>query len=325
MEIEFNQDTSNYYEPTGEEELIMDYDYITDEEKGDNSNNYYTSSDDDSMERLIRKKKKIHNGWVRAPIPYNTPSKKKMMMLESYRLSQKREEELDSPFVEEMITDEAHMNIKTSPTIHNRYASLFRSDIPVEIVIEKPPVLKPKEPSSNGTSRKQSSQPRRFLLIQQGEEASNPKPTIKTDKPPITKSLLLRPPSVMNGEEEKDKHDEFSDFIHPKKRNNGHSKKPTANGQNQNQKQNDRHPPSSMETTKKYILCVNRSDCQCIYAHSLTEWIPKQCNFQKKCFKNEKCPYIHEHKETKECYLKRMLQTEDTFYFKNKHKFSKYL
>ena len=77
---------------------------------------------------------------------------------------------------------------------------------------------------------------------------------------------------------------------------------------------------------KKFILCINtHQNCNCSYAHSLTEWRPKTCNFQKTCKKGKSCPYFHNFSEDKSMYLKRMIKTNDSFYFKNATKFSKYI
>lgn len=66
--------------------------------------------------------------------------------------------------------------------------------------------------------------------------------------------------------------------------------------------------------------CAHKSRCG--RAHSYNEWEPRMCRFATSCKSMTSCRYIHA-KETKEVYLRRMVDTVDTFYHKNKEMYIK--
>ena len=83
-------------------------------------------------------------------------------------------------------------------------------------------------------------------------------------------------------------------------------------------------PANTMnQNSKKYVLCINTNpNCNCQYSHHLEEWTPRSCHYESSCYKKDKCPYYHTN-ESKMNYLKRLFTIEDTFYYKNKQKFTK--
>ena len=74
---------------------------------------------------------------------------------------------------------------------------------------------------------------------------------------------------------------------------------------------------------KKNILCFkkNYGHDDCMFSHSLDEWNPSVCRFNKQCKKANECKFFHNETETKESYLHRSLQIQGSFY----NKFSKNL
>ena len=66
--------------------------------------------------------------------------------------------------------------------------------------------------------------------------------------------------------------------------------------------------------------CVHKSRCG--RAHSYNEWEPRMCRFATSCKSLANCRYIHA-KESKEKYLRRMVDTADTFYHKNREMYIK--
>jgi hypothetical protein len=67
--------------------------------------------------------------------------------------------------------------------------------------------------------------------------------------------------------------------------------------------------------------CVSKNKCDRV--HTLDEWDPNMCHYDKKCRILKKCRFLHT-RETKPDYLKRIIQQEDNkFYFGNQHLYLK--
>ena len=70
------------------------------------------------------------------------------------------------------------------------------------------------------------------------------------------------------------------------------------------------------------LKCMSKHNCMRV--HSLNEWTPNMCHYDKKCRMNERCKFLHS-KETKHDYLTRIIQQKDNnFYFSNQHLYLKH-
>jgi hypothetical protein len=95
------------------------------------------------------------------------------------------------------------------------------------------------------------------------------------------------------------------------------------------QQQTSRHPQKdtssvsskSSTTTDLSRLCKFGKACsetsKCGRAHRFDEWSPRRCRSAKGCKTPRTCNYIHQN-ESKQVYLKRIVDIQDTFYHKNR-------
>lgn len=77
----------------------------------------------------------------------------------------------------------------------------------------------------------------------------------------------------------------------------------------------------SSTTTDLSRLCKFGKACsetsKCGRAHTFEEWCPRRCRAAKSCKSPRQCTYIHQN-ESKQVYLKRIVEVHDTFYHKNR-------
>jgi hypothetical protein len=76
---------------------------------------------------------------------------------------------------------------------------------------------------------------------------------------------------------------------------------------------------------KNNILCFfePNHNPQCKHSHSLKEWTPRNCKFDKTCKTFSSCIYIHKSLENNIDFLQRMFKLSNNPYSKNEHKFKK--
>ena len=83
-------------------------------------------------------------------------------------------------------------------------------------------------------------------------------------------------------------------------------------------------PPGEIDKTRLCKFgkrCVSQKKCDRV--HTFDAWEPNMCHYDKKCRIIRKCRFLHT-RETKEDYLKRIIQQEDNrFYYGNQHLYLK--
>lgn len=120
--------------------------------------------------------------------------------------------------------------------------------------------------------------------------------------------------------------------------NNRHNNNQHRNSNNNHHHQHQHHrqqpqqqpPRSTIDNSNTNKLCKYKNDCRmnknksCNMIHSLQEWKPRVCRFNKGCRRKNQCGYYHTDMPLNE-YLRILIITEDTIYAKNAALYQKYL
>lgn len=95
-------------------------------------------------------------------------------------------------------------------------------------------------------------------------------------------------------------------------------------------RQQSQQPRTTIDNSNTNKLCKYKNDCRmnkhnnCNMIHSLQEWKPRVCRFNKGCRRKNVCGYYHTDTPLHE-YLRILINTEDTIYAKNAMLYQKYL
>lgn len=82
--------------------------------------------------------------------------------------------------------------------------------------------------------------------------------------------------------------------------------------------------PESNKLCKYKNICRMKREGNCTMVHSLEEWKPKVCRFDRTCKKKTQCGYYHHDMSTRD-YLELMINKKDNIYSKNSHLYQHYL